>query len=974
VRGTGIVGWFGTTSGTGYGGGFIGKGTGDVGNSELVAYLGAESATAAGVGLVYSGLIFDESVSDFALFVVNNFDTYDSEANTSETALFREWDNSFTGARSTNGAIDGNFGIVGGTVDYSSADDTSSNTNTARLYEYNPGGERIAAFAFVNNDGNAPSHVVASGLTRTGELSGNYTWSGIAAWSNWSGNSGEEEISIPTDANQGSAFELVARFGGVGTGPLQANQFRITTTDATKAKGDISGTGTVDATQGTFTSTSLSFTPAGQALQSGVRLDGRVVGEFAGAAVGVITTGGKGATDYVGGFVAGTDIVASIDTTDGRPSLAGRAGFISSEIGFDGLSKSDDFLILAGDAKTIINEANSAGELVRQRAVLNNLASALPASPAPTAVTGGAGVLQGEGSYTPQGGTSVNFRQYQDRSDIARLRVVDGAGQRGLIVAGGTPFNPVDLTVIGPPNRFGVSPAGYIGSNFKGAVRYAGVYFESALGTLGSLMTNNVGSFTLDLDFYDRSFTITSRLPSSSSSRLTLTTGTMDSVNLVDGTFQAGSDVQFQPDGGVASKAAYIRGQLLGDYGVGVVGIFSTTGTAGVDQEFGGGFVGSRRQYALAVEGDALDWTEYGNAFGSNCGGSCRVMPPAGTTEELLGWGVAFGTVTSPAGVESRIGLYSQQIASTVTRANRGYLALVDDVLNLDESAFSAAAGSQAGREVGEIDFVQGGKTVSGRESSVHRWVGETGDVTLYHVDYSEEVVDAGQDSTEDFDIGFVTGTPISGTLAGRYEYQGLFNIGGAPADLADSKSNHGGHGQQLVDNKPVREGSFTLTLDMSNASTGLSFLGSITGTDLGVTYDVGRLAGSGPVPSSDGKFHVQNMDYTYQQVEPFDPRFNRPAHIGDGGEELDTGQLFGQLFGANSDAVAGFWTATDEQLIANRLHRVNPRTSRPWCPIPQRGPALAPRRRALADPRYRDSSSPPMTIGSSDRQCPVRL
>ena len=345
--GAAVVGWFATTgtSGTQYGGGFVGGGpvtatitTDGIASTSGYAFDGLATATplvAFGPGL------------DAVVATLNN-----PLKATRDAAILARVTPTYSGTPTTTDGIISTTGSL-----------AVGDTLPVTRHQAAGGAARLIVINRSNVTGD--SLVVAGGTAydNATALTGGYTFEGAV----FSG----QRSALHTTTRSGVTIRLDFGAGTLAITP----QSTATTADR------LAGAGTLEVASGTFTGTTVTFAPANQAAGIATALSGLVHGAGAGVS-GVFATTVLTGTRYGGGFVAGAPRFAT-------QAVSPATGFTIGETARGVLGEADStgrILFLANDYAGLANELNVTSDALRETALLSSLdargatATASPAS------------------------------------------------------------------------------------------------------------------------------------------------------------------------------------------------------------------------------------------------------------------------------------------------------------------------------------------------------------------------------------------------------------------------------------------------------------------------------------------------------------------------------------------------------------------------------------------------------------------
>jgi len=558
--GLAIVGVFASlgSSGTQYGGGFVGAGP-----QTAVALFRFNANANSGGGGTLSNVAIGEKDSQSGLFVTNGSlsdllgEVNSPVAATSRDALLANLAVTFAGSSvSTKLPSSELFQVTRKTqarLNY------KSSAIPVTLYESRRGDAQLLVLDGRNHP-DADSMILASGSAATRSVLGEYNWSGTQIWA---------ERGALHNTSEGR-FRLSATFVA---GSPNARFTYSTLTQAGAA--NVQAGGSIEVVEGSFTSASggsFSFTPtqSGASAITQGRLDGRLSGANANGISGLFATTLDTGTNYVGGFVGSGEVVgrtlAGFD--DGWGIGSGDFATLSGSPGKTPL------LFAGAGFETLTNSANQASVTLRDQALV---AERIALGDTSNFDKGTDYLRSGDASLTHDGG-ELSYSAHLTEQGGGRLLVISGAShasQGPLLLAGGDAVSNIPTS------------GSYTWQGRQIADARSGSSFTSALSNRFEITVNFDGSGDT------RSFSYTTL--GSGGHRLS-GGGTLD---VGDGRLAA-SGLDFTPSGAAVSRAARLDGLLHGDGAEAISGLFTTTAGAGGD--YVGGFVGAGPRIASEIE------------------------------------------------------------------------------------------------------------------------------------------------------------------------------------------------------------------------------------------------------------------------------------------------------------------------------------------------------------------------------------
>ena len=411
----------------------------------------------------------------------------------------------------------------------------------------------------------------------------------------------------------------------------------------------------------------------------------------------------------------------------------------------------------------------------------------------------------------------------------------------GVSVSHGAPATTAQATVWQDSNQaarlFAFSDLFVAGGNalsgtLAGTYQYEGV-FVSASGT--ALSTLREGTFSLSANFTGSSFTFTgttNTTPTDSSSRqssrLAVTTG--GTVNASTGILRATGAAYTEGRGADKSADARLDGRVLGVGGGGVAGLFTSLSHVG-------GFVGSVRQ---TVARDIYVGSE---STGNSIGQANRSV---------------FSVTAHDSG---RIFFLGENYAAMRNALNWPVFSLRNQQI-LSNLRVTATGGTTSGNitKFTRVNITHG---VSGRTTSQATiWQDSNQAARLFAFS----------------DLFVAGGNALSGTLAGTYQYEGVF-VSASGTALGT-----------------LREGTFSLSANFTGSSFTFTGTTNATPTDSSTTQ-TSRLAvkTGGTVDASTGVLLATAAAYTE----------------GTGTTKTANARLYGRILGAGGGGVAGLFTSS---------------------------------------------------------------
>ena len=589
---------------------------------------------------------------------------------------------------------------------------------------------------------------VAGGTPRnsaTPDLSGNYTWEGVAVDS-----TAGSDFADASDRRIGS-FRLTADFGNNGAGTLNArfaggNTLSVGTTI-------LASTGAIQ-DNGTY-----SYVISGGATISAGALAGVVRGGTNEAVAGVFANGSKSGAFYnAGGFAGGSPRYGyALSTGDGFVQPSSPLNHTLGEAQRDAFGVAHDsstLFIVGQDYSSTIDAVNTPSDELRQQALLSSLAG----TAAFTGGTNAAGLTRfevGPGKsntirYGPPGTGGTPRDQltgivFQNSGRSVRL-VLAG----GRFIAGGG--NVSNLPSTGSFTYEGVFTAAS-NSTFSSGVREG--TFEMAANFTANTFTIEA-SATHTTGTGGTAVTVTSKLEAGAGNAPAATQGAIDQT---EGTFTATDAWYIEGTGTTKTRDAYIAGRFLNAGATGVAAVFTTIGTpAGGDATYAGAFAGSVDGIVFEVLDPAIVQSNFLSAFltssaiqipGGSGGasvivtaGKSAVLDEANSETQatsdasyLFNLGTAGGTLTiGVAGNEITIGGVNTRIrTATVTGAQYKSqdigIALYTDWLGVGRFAEADNSAITTGTNKSKTSdlFIAGGETLGGVGSGLtgeYTWAG----------------------------------------------------------------------------------------------------------------------------------------------------------------------------------------------------------------------------------------------------------
>ena len=571
----GVSGVFATsaTSGTQYVGGFAGgaplvgrnlrERTGTDGYSIGQANRSVFDGVAQGDGRIY--FLFDDNAGYVAARdALNNL--------VSDTTRDARLLSSFNGALSGSTEIDGGLRYTGVTISYGATGTPQTKTGVT-VYEDELGNARLFALA---------DAYVAGGKALTGTLTGRYEYEGLFVSAPSTGFAAERVGTFTLDADLGAGtftFTGVTPAGAAATPASQTSKLVVAAGNA----------GTISGTTGIFSATGDYTEGTGDDKTADAYIRGRAFGAGGLGVAGLFTTDETG-TNYLGGFVGGSlqlvqvieqYLLAHNDRTDSDGGLASRSreGFArSSSLVIPG-GTGGTTVLLAAQSNYLFAAANSPVQATREASFLAGLgASTLtvgtstPATPAGLPADGN--IIVRAISGASHGGTNISaYTLYSDWLGAARFAIADASNlsvnpAASVLLAGGQPLE----------------------GTLTGEYSWSGYLFTSELDT----DVDGDDNLSLPAGVVRSDITITADF-GASEPELTFTTDTSAATkldgNLGKGTHRGAADVINLSTGEIGTRgslevtsstysgystgrAATFYGNLLGDRGVGLAGVF----------------------------------------------------------------------------------------------------------------------------------------------------------------------------------------------------------------------------------------------------------------------------------------------------------------------------------------------------------------------------------------------------------------
>ena len=695
ASGAAVVGWFATTgtSGTQYGGGFVGGGP-------ITAAINA-AGIASTSGYAFDGLATETPLVAFGPGLDAVVVALNSPLNaTRGAAILARVTPTYSGSPTATDGIISTTGslAVGGTLPVTRH---TAAAGAARLIVINR--SNVTGDSLVVAGGTAYDNATA--------LTGGYTFEGAVF--------GGQRSTLHTTTRSGVTIRL-----DFGAGTLAITPQSTATTAARLA-----GAGTLEVATGTFTGTSITFTPArtGTAIATG--LEGLVHGAGAGVSGVFATTNASGAK-YGGGFVAGTPRFATriANPTNGLAIGAAARGT------FRDAHSASSILFLSDDYDSLADALNVTSDTLRDTALLSSLGVDRPASSTASPV---GNVNRYDGLSLTYKGEQVTANLFEDTSRTARFVFLDGSTHDDvdhLYIAGGTALS----------------------GTLSGTYTYEGVFVSAAASALG---TRREGKFDLRADITARSFTFTGTTGPAAAPTSRLTLNSVGTVNPATGLLAA-TDASYV-EGTNPARAAIISARLLGADGFGVAGLFTTTATGAI---YGGGFAGSVLALATEIENGFAGRT--GTGVDEGFGQSGRIVIPGGDTAASV--------------------FFTPKITSLLDEANNAVPATRDGALlaQISQSAATPSGGTAIGDIV--VDRTVSGTLYKGKSIGVTVHEDRFGLARIAVIDASAVT---GADAAGAASLLIAGGAPFSGSLQGEYTWRGRQFVGdtGALGTLTSS-------------------------------------------------------------------------------------------------------------------------------------------------------------------------------------------